>query len=159
ETGTAHGGSAIFYASMLELLGKGRVMSIDVEIRKYNRLAILSHPMSKRLTLIEGSATDPAVVAQVRGLIRPPETVLVTLDSNPSRAHVRAELECYSSIVTPGSYVVVFDGLMDLLTDAPSGSPAWASDNPLAAARDFLAAHPDFEVDDYYNRLQITYCP
>jgi cephalosporin hydroxylase len=71
ETGTAHGGSAIFYASLLELLGKGRVISIDVEIRHYNRLAILSHPMSKRITLIEGSSTEDNTVAQVQKLTNP----------------------------------------------------------------------------------------
>lgn len=159
ETGTAHGGTAVFYASMLELLGRGRVISIDVEIRKYNRLAILSHPMSKRIRLIEGSSTDPETVEQVRALVRPHETVLVALDSNHTAAHVRRELELYHGFVTPGSYLVVFDGVMTVLTDAPNGSPVWDRDNPLTAVSEFLADHPEFEVDDYYNRLLVTYCP
>ncbi len=159
ETGTAHGGSAIFYASLLELLGRGRVISIDIEIRRYNRLAILAHPLSRRLTLIEGSSTDPAVVERVQALLRPGERVLVALDSNHSRAHVRRELDLYAPLVSPGSYLIVFDGVMEVLTGAPNGAPHWAEDSPAAAVRDFLAAHPEFVVDPYYNRLRVTYCP
>jgi cephalosporin hydroxylase len=159
ETGTAHGGTAVLYASVLELLGKGHVVSIDIEIRKYNRLAIEAHPMSKRITLIEGSSTDDSVVAQVRQLIHPQDAVLVALDSNHTHAHVSEELEKYSHLVTAGSYIVVFDGVMEVLTDAPSGSPSWATDSPGAAMRDFLAEHEEFEADLYYNRLEVTYCP
>jgi cephalosporin hydroxylase len=159
ETGTAHGGTAIFYASMLELLGKGRVISIDIEIRKNNRLAIEAHPMSKRITLIEGSSTDELVVARVREMIGLGDKVLVALDSNHSFDHVRLELEKYAPLVTPGSYIVVFDGVMQILADAPSGKSEWASNNPTLAAEDFLAIHPEFEIDPYYNRLTATYCP
>jgi cephalosporin hydroxylase len=159
ETGIAHGGSAIFYASILELLGKGQVISIDKEIRTYNRLAIQSHPMSKRITLIEGSSTDERVLTQVRSFIQPGATVLVVLDSNHTYAHVREEMEKYASLVTRGSYLVVFDGVMEILADVPHGSPTWSSDNPAAAIRDFLAGHPEFEVDPYYNRLAVSYCP
>jgi cephalosporin hydroxylase len=159
ETGVAHGGSAIFYASMLELLGKGRVLSVDNEIRKYNRLAICSHPMSKRITLIEGSSTNEGTLKQLRALIGPQDAALVALDSNHAYAHVREELEKYSALVTPGSYIVVFDGVMKLLDDAPGGAPHWASDNPYAATQDFLATHPEFESDPYYNRLLVSYCP
>ena len=159
ETGTAHGGTALFYATMLELLGRGRVISIDVEIRQYNRLAIQAHPMSKRITLVEGNSIADPVVQKVREMIRPDETVLVALDSNHSHAHVRSELESYAPLVTPGSYAVVFDGVMERLTDAPSGKPEWASDNPARAIRDFLQTHPEFEVDPYPNRLLATYCP
>ncbi len=158
ETGTAHGGTAMLYASMLELLGKGRVISIDIEIRKYNRLAIQAHPMSKRITLIEGSSTDDNVLAQVRQSICPQDTVLVALDSNHTYNHIREEMEKYSKLVMPGSYMVVFDGVMEILTDAPNGSPSWATDSPAAAIRDFLAEHEEFEVDPYYNRLVVTYC-
>lgn len=159
ETGTAHGGTAIFYASMLELLGKGRVISIDIEIRKNNRLAIEAHPMSKRITLIEGSSIDEPVVARVREMIGLGDKVLVALDSNHSFDHVRLELEKYAPLVTPGSYIVVFDGVMQILADAPSGKSEWALNNPTLAAEDFLAIHPEFEIDPYYNRLTATYCP
>jgi cephalosporin hydroxylase len=159
ETGTAHGGTAVFYASMCELLGKGHVISVDVEIRKYNRLAIQAHPMSHRITLIEGNAIAERVVAQVRQRIQPSDQVMVMLDSNHTYVHVREELRRYGPLVTPGSYLVVFDGVMEILTDAPSGSPTWARDNPSMAVREFLAEDRTFEVDPYYNRLGVTYCP
>jgi cephalosporin hydroxylase len=159
ETGTAHGGSAIFYASLLELLGKGQVISVDKEIRTYNRLAIQSHPMSKRITLIQGSSVEDQILDQIRSLVQPQATVLVVLDSNHAYAHVREELEKYSKLVTAGSYLIVFDGVMELLADAPNGSSTWVMDNPIRAVEDFLAAHTEFEVDSYYNRLELTYCP
>jgi cephalosporin hydroxylase len=159
ETGTAHGGTAIFYASMLELIGRGRVVSIDVEIRKYNRLAIQAHPMSRRITLIDGSSIDDETETRINKLIRPHDTVLVALDSNHSYHHVRAELERYAKFVSPGSYLVVFDGVMDIVYDAPNGSSSWETDNPTIAVRDFLEEHPEFEVDPYYNRMRVTYCP
>lgn len=159
ETGVAHGGALVLYASILELLGKGRVIGVDIEIRKYNRLAIQSHPMSNRITLIEGSSTDDAVVNQVRSLVGSNDSVMVTLDSNHTRDHVRAELEMYSPLVTPGSYLVVFDEVMPLVADAPNASPTWAEDNPLAAVSDFLKTHPEFEVDREYERLGASYCP
>ena len=159
ETGVAHGGSGLFYASVLELLRRGRVISIDVDIRKHNRLAIQSHPLSARLTLIEGSSTSDAVLQQVRAALRPDDVVLVVLDSDHRFEHVRRELELYAPLVTAGSYLVVFDGIMEQLADVPSGKPEWSRDNPLAATRDFLAAHAEFEADPYYNRLGVTYCP
>ena len=159
ETGIAHGGSALFYASILELLRRGRVISIDVDIRKYNRLAIQSHPLSSRLALIEGSSTSGDVLRQVRAVLRPDDVVMVVLDSDHRFEHVRREMELYAPFVTPGSYLVVFDGIMEQLADAPSGTSAWRHDNPLAATRDFLATHAEFEADPYYNRLGVTYCP
>lgn len=159
ETGTAHGGTAVFYASMLELLGKGRVISIDIEIRRNNRLAIQAHPMSKHITLLEGSSVDESVVTRVRQMIKPGDRVLVALDSNHSFDHVKLELEKYAPLVTPGSYIVVFDGVMRILADAPNGKSEWASNNPGLAAEDFLARHPEFEIDPCYNRLTVTYCP
>ncbi|MFA5786448.1 MAG: CmcI family methyltransferase [Actinomycetota bacterium] len=158
ECGVAHGGALIFYASLLELLGRGRVIGVDVEIRKYNRLAIEAHPMSKRITLIEGSSIDDHVVGQVRDLVAPDESVVVMLDSSHTRQHVRSELELYGPMVTAGSYLVVFDSVMSMLTDAPGGSPAWVTDNPGEATRDFLSAHPDFVADRNCERLGVTYC-
>lgn len=159
ETGTAHGGTAMFYASVLKLLGPGRVVSIDIEIRPYNRLAIQAHPLSERVTLIEGSSVSEGVVRQVQQMIRPRETVLVALDSNHSYSHVRAEMEAYAPLVTPGSYLVVFDGIMEAIADAPNGKLEWKSDNPRRAVHDFLQHNPEFEIDPYYNRLLVTYCP
>ena len=159
ETGTAHGGTAVLYASMLELIGKGRVISIDVEIREHNRLAIQSHAMAKRITLIEGSSVDDKVRAKVKRLVRADDKVLVALDSNHTSSHVLKELETYGPLVSPGSYIVVFDGVMEILADAPDGKPEWATDNPSTAIRDFLERHREFEPDPYYNKLMVTYCP
>jgi cephalosporin hydroxylase len=159
ECGVAHGGALVLFASILEMLGKGHAIGVDVEIRKYNRLALQSHPLSRRFTLIEGSSVDPATVARVRALIRPEDRVLVALDSNHTAAHVREELALYSPLVSAGSYLVVFDGVMQLVADSPNGSADWEHDNPLQAVDGFLAENPDFEVDPYYNRLGVTHCP
>lgn len=158
ESGVAHGGALILYASLLELIGRGKVIGVDVEIRKYNRLAIESHPMSSRITLIEGSSTDPATVDQVKAAIRPDDRVLVLLDSNHTAEHVRAELELYGPMVTPGSYVVVFDEVMTMVHDAPNGNPSWITDNPLTAVDAFLDTHGEFTRDTAYERLLVTYC-
>jgi cephalosporin hydroxylase len=159
ESGVAHGGALVLYASILSLLGKGRVIGIDIEIRKYNRLALQSHPMSDRITLIEGDATAASTVEQVRQLIHPGETVLVALDSNHAGPHVSKELEIYAPFVKVGGYIVVFDGIMEIVSDAPNGSLDWRNDNPWHAVQRFVASHPDFEVDPYYERLKSTYCP
>ncbi|MBV8474808.1 MAG: class I SAM-dependent methyltransferase, partial [Hyphomicrobiales bacterium] len=122
ETGIAHGGSAIFSASLCRLLGKGRVVAVDIELRPHNRRAIEAHPLADLVTLIEGSSTDAATIAAVTAQIRPGESVLVVLDSNHSYAHVSAELGAYAPLVTSGSYIVATDGIMRDLTDAPRGA-------------------------------------
>ena len=147
ETGVAHGGSLIFYASLCRVLGRGRVIGIDVEVRPANRDAIERHPLAPLITLIEGSSTDPDVVSRVAKLVRPGETVLVVLDSNHSRAHVLAELEAYHALVSSGSYIVVADGIMRDLHDTPRGADGWRHDNPAAAAAAFAARHPEFVLE------------
>lgn len=146
ETGVAHGGSLIYYASLCKALGRGRVIGIDIEIRPHNRQAIESHPLASYITLIEGSSTDPEVVAQVRSLVKPDEAVLVLLDSNHTKAHVADELAAYHPLVTPGSYLVATDGIMKDLSDVPRGQAEWTWDHPTAAAIEFAAAHPEFEL-------------
>jgi cephalosporin hydroxylase len=146
ETGVAHGGSLIFYASLCKAMERGRVVGIDVEIRPHNRRAIEAHELSPWITLIEGDSIAPATVAQVQGLIRPTDKVLVILDSCHTRAHVRGELEAYHSLVTPGSYIVATDGIMRYLPDAPRGDPSWETDNPATAAVEFAHAHPEFTL-------------
>ncbi len=159
ECGVAHGGALVLYASVLELLGKGHVVGVDVEIRKYNRLAIESHPLSHRITLIEGDSVAEETLNEVRTHIRPGDTVLVALDSLHTRAHVQAELERYAPLVTPDSYVVVFDGVMRAVADAPNAGRGWEGDNPLEAVQKFLLENEEFEVDPLYGRLGVTYCP
>ncbi len=144
ETGVAHGGSLIFYAGLCKLMGKGRVIGVDVEIRPHNRRAIESHELFSWVTLIEGSSTDPKVVDLVSSEIATSRTVLVLLDSNHSRKHVLNELNVYQRFVTPGSYIVATDGVMEDLYDVPRGKPAWTDDNPRSAIRDFLQNHAGF---------------
>ncbi len=144
ETGVAHGGSLVFYASLCSLIGRGRVIGIDVEIRPHNRAAIEAHPLKPFMTLVEGSSVSPDVVGAVRAMVRPGESVLVLLDSNHSKEHVRAELDAYHTLVTPGSFIVATDGVMEAVADAPRGRASWTWDNPPAAAREFLASHPEF---------------
>lgn len=148
ETGVAHGGSLIFYASLCKALDHGRVIGIDVDIRPHNRAAIETHELASFIHLIEGSSIDPATVERVRRQIAPGETVLVMLDSCHTRAHVLKELELYGELVSPGSYIVAADGIMEDVAGTPLGRPAWAWDNPKQAALDFVSAHPEFRVEE-----------
>lgn len=150
ETGIAHGGSLIYYASVLSMLGpdrdKGRVIGIDVEIRPHNRAAMEAHPLIDRVTMVEGGSTDPATVARVKAMIRPGETVMLILDSNHACDHVAAELSAYADIVTPGSYILVQDGVMQMVAGMPRTGADWADINPIPATMAFLEAHPEFEL-------------
>jgi cephalosporin hydroxylase len=147
ETGVAHGGSLIFYASLFAAMGKGRVVGVDIEIRPHNRTAIEAHQLFGAITLIEGSSTDPAIVATVANNIRPGDKVLIILDSNHTYAHVTDELEAYHALVSPGSYIVATDGVMAELSDTPHGSASWAIDNPKRAAADFATKHQNFRLE------------
>lgn len=147
ETGVAHGGSLILYASLFKAMGRGRVIGVDIEIRPHNRQGIESHELGGLITLIEGGSTAAATVSQVRSLLKPGETVLVILDSDHSKGHVTAELEAYHSLVTPGSYIVATDGIMKDLHDVPRGNPEWTWDHPTAAAAEFALAHPEFVLE------------
>lgn len=148
ETGVAHGGSLIFYASLFEAMGKGRVVGVDIEIRPHNRKAIEEHPLSKRITLIEGSSTDPAILSRVSGLLEEGKVVLVVLDSNHTRDHVLAELNSYGALVTPGSYMVVTDGILGDLAGVPGAPVDCVGNNPRSAAEAFLGAATGFVSDE-----------
>lgn len=161
ETGIAHGGSLIFYASMLELLGgNGQVVGIDIDIRKHNRVEIEKHPMFKRITMIEGSSTEEKIVEEVRRLAEG-KKVLVCLDSNHTHEHVLHELELYTPLVSVGSYCVVFDTIIE---DMPKGffsdRPWDIGNNPKTAVRAYLEKHDEFVVDEgIENKLLITVAP
>ena len=159
ESGIAHGGSLILYSSLLELLGTGKVIGVDIEIRKHNREAIEKHPMSKRIILIEGSSTDPVVIKKVAEQIDPGSTVLICIDSNHTKAHVLEELKAYSDFVTSGSYIVVFDTIMPDLVGVPGSQKSWDKDNPLEAIKEFLKINSNFEIDTEYNKQFVSYCP
>jgi cephalosporin hydroxylase len=146
ETGIAHGGSLVYYASLCELIGKGRVIGVDIDIRPHNRAAIEAHPMSGRIVLIEASSIAPETVAKVKSLVAPGERVMLILDSNHSRDHVAAELEAYCDLVTPGSYILSQDGVMQQVAGMPRSGPDWDWNNPVSANRAFLENHPDFEL-------------
>ena len=147
ETGVAHGGSLIYYASLCKALDRGRVIGVDIEIRPHNKSALDAHPLRPLIELVEGSSIDAAIVGRVRNQIKPGETVLMLLDSNHLRDHVRAELEAYAPLVTPGSYIVATDGVMQEVFDAPRGHASWRSDNPVSAVHDFLRTHPEFVLE------------
>jgi cephalosporin hydroxylase len=148
ETGIAHGGSAVYSASLLKLLGKGRVIAVDIDIRAHNRSRLEAHPLRPLITLIEGSSVAPEIVKQVRDGIRPDESVLVVLDSDHSYAHVSAELAAYAPLVTLGSYILATDGVMREVAGAPRGKPSWCEDNPAQAAEDFIVRNTDFVIEE-----------
>jgi cephalosporin hydroxylase len=159
ETGVAHGGSLIFYASLCKAMEKGRIIGMDIQIRSHNREAIEAHEMFPLITLIEGNSTAPEIVEQVKFLVKSGETVMVILDSNHTRQHVRDELEAYHELVTPGSYIVATDGSMRYLYDVPRGKEEWTRDNPAAAALEFAKEHPEFEIEqpDWpFNESELT---
>lgn len=159
ECGVAHGGSAVFYASICELLGKGRVLGVEIDFRAHNRAALETHPMRKRIDIVDGSSTDPAVVKEVKRRVGDAERVLVVLDSNHSTQHVLRELDAYHDLVTPGSYLVAMDGAQAHVWDIPRGKLEWKDDNPLAAIRQWLPRHPEFRPDPSFTRMLITSNP
>lgn len=148
ETGVAHGGALVFYAGLCKTMDRGRVIGVDVEIRSHNREAITSHPLSSFITLVEGNSISPETIAQVTSQIGPDETVLVLLDSCHHKQHVLEELRAYSTLVTPGSYIVAMDGIMEELAGAPRSSPDWSWNNPRQAALEFAAENPTFAIEE-----------
>ena len=159
ETGVAHGGSLVLSASILELIGKGKVVGVDIDIRPHNRAAIEAHPLRHRIELIEGSSVSAETLAAVQKAIGAAKSVLVFLDSNHTEAHVMQELELYASFVTPGSYIVAHDGAQAWVWDIPSGKPEWKDDHPLNAIHKFLGNHPEFAIDPHWTRMGITSSP
>jgi cephalosporin hydroxylase len=162
ETGVAHGGSVVLSASMLELLGQGEVLGVDIEIRAHNRQAIESHPMAHRIRLIEGSSTAPEVVAQVRAAAAGKQRVLVFLDSNHTHEHVLAELNAYADLVSVGSYCVVFDTFVEDMPDdyVWTERPWGKGNNPKTAVWEYLRSHPEFQIDkSVEDKLLVTSAP
>jgi cephalosporin hydroxylase len=167
ETGIAHGGSLIFFASMLELnaacLGRkdAEVLGVDIDIRAHNREAIETHPMFKRISMIEGSSVEPAIIELVRAKASGKESVLVCLDSNHTHEHVLAELQAYAPLTTVGSYCIVFDtNIEDMPADMFPDRPWGPGNNPKTAVCEYLKSHPEFEIDkNIQHKLLITVAP
>lgn len=167
ETGIAHGGSLIFYASLFKAIGKGKVIGVDIEIRPHNRKAIEEHFLYKDyIEMIEGDSTSPEIVNVVKSKIKEGQKVLVILDSNHSKEHVLNELKAYSPFVTKDSYIVATDGIMELVEGLDRTSNDWTWNNPKAAAQEFEVMNPSFKIiepDFPFNestiKERITYWP
>lgn len=162
ETGIAHGGSLVYYASLLELQGKdGLVLGIDIDIRAHNRAAIEAHPMARRILMIEGSAIDAETVRKVAEVARGRKRILVTLDSNHTHAHVLSELQLYSPFVTEGSYLVVFDTVVEDMPKSMFPDRPWGpGDNPKTAVHEFLHSNDRFVIDRATeDKLLLTVAP
>ena len=177
ETGVARGGSLMLSASILALMEvteatesgelidprepKRRVLGIDIDIRPHNRAAIERHPLSPRISLIQGSSVDPDIVASVHRFASEYDRVMVLLDSNHTHQHVRQELEAYAGLTSIGSYCVVFDTIIERMPpDTYPDRPWGPGDNPATAVHEFLAVHPEFAVDeDIDRRLLISVAP
>ncbi|MCS3802500.1 cephalosporin hydroxylase [Chromobacterium alkanivorans] len=177
EAGIAHGGSLVYYASLLAMLDmceavesgvacdpaktRRKVLGLDIDIRSHNRVAIENHPMANWIQMIEGSSVAPETIAKVADIAKGYRRILVSLDSNHTHEHVLAELKAYAPLVTAGSYCVVFDTIVDEMPAELSANRPWGpGNNPKTAVREYLAQHPEFEIDaDIHHKLLITVAP
>jgi cephalosporin hydroxylase len=163
EAGIAHGGSIVYYASLLELIGEdGLVLGIDIDIRKHNKELIESHPMFKRIKMIEGSSIDENIAKQVYDIAKNKKRIMVCLDSNHTHEHVLAELKLYANLATIGSYCVVFDTIVEHLPkDYMIGGRPWnPGNNPKTAVFEFLKSNHNFEIDKTIdNKILISVAP
>lgn len=161
ETGVARGGSVVFFASILQLLGEGSVVGVDIDIRAHNRAAIEAHPLAHRVRLIEGSSLDGETVETVRRLAAGLERVMVVLDSNHTHEHVLGELHAYSQMVTPGQFLVVADTMVELLPEQTYRPRPWGLGNNAGTALEaFLKESDEFEQDAFLNgKLLMTSSP
>ena len=161
ETGIAHGGSLVFYASILELIGNGQVIGIDIDIRQHNKKMILEHPMIKRIKMVEGSSVSQDIFKQVEEEAKRHKTIMVCLDSNHTHDHVLQELKLYGNLVSKGSYMVVFDTIVEYLPDDYLPNRPWKkSDNPKSAVDEYLISNSDFSIqEEIDNKLLISVAP
>ena len=147
ETGTASGGSALFLASICDLLGQGSIVSVDIEARP-------GRPTHERITYLTGSSTAPEIRARVEEFVGDRAPVLVILDSNHERDHVLEELRIYAPLVTPGSFVIVEDTNVNGHPVSPDFGPG-----PMEAVREFLRSSDDFSVDWRREKFFLTFNP
>jgi cephalosporin hydroxylase len=159
ETGIAHGGSIIFSASMMELLGNdGRVIAVDIDIRAHNKIEIEKHPMMKRITMLEGSSIDEKIVEKISNYSKGFKKVMVILDSNHSHDHVLRELELYSPLVSVDSYILLPDTFVEFFPKGYVKDRPWdVGNNPYTAMEAFLKTTDEFIKDESItNKLLIT---
>jgi len=157
ETGIAHGGSIIFSASMLELLGHGEVIAVDIDIREHNKKEIEAHSMFKRITMIQGSSIDPEIVNSIKEKVKG-KKVLVCLDSLHTHDHVLKELQMYWDMVNVGSYIVCPDTFIEYFPKGYFKDRPWdVGNNTMTGLKEFLKENDNFEIDqDINNKLVIT---
>jgi len=167
ETGIAHGGSLIFSAAMLELNAAcggpkdAKVLGVDIDIREHNRKAIESHPMAKRIEMIQGSSIAPETIEEVVSRCKTKSRILVCLDSNHTHAHVLEELIAYAPLTSVGSYCIVFDTVIEDLPSDMFPDRTWGpGDNPKTAVFEYLKTHPEFVIDEVIDsKLLISVAP
>lgn len=167
ETGIAHGGSLILSASLLELNAvcggpqNAKVLGVDIDIRDHNKAEIEAHPLSKRISMIQGSSTAPEIISQVKTEADSMQRVLVMLDSNHTHEHVLAELEAYAPLTSVGSYCVVFDTFVEDVSEEVFPDRPWGpGDNPKTAVWEYLKQNTEFEIDNQIDdKLLITVAP
>jgi cephalosporin hydroxylase len=162
ETGIARGGSLILYASILELIGEGSVLGIDIDIRAHNRAGIESHPLAHRVRMLEGSSVDQQVLSEARAAASQVERVMVILDSSHTHEHVLAELRAYAPLVTVGQFLVVADTFVERIPpQAHRPDRPWGpGDNPATALAVWLEETDAFEPDPFVNaKLLLTASP
>ena len=156
ETGIAHGGSLIFYSSLLELLGSGQVIGVDIDIRNHNKKAIEAHPMFKRIKLVQGDSTSKKTIKKVKKMIPHDSKVLICLDSRHTKSHVLKELKLYEHFVSKGSYIVVFDTVTSELAKIGVLDSKYINNGPGDAVEEFLKENKNFKIDKKFNRLYIS---
>jgi cephalosporin hydroxylase len=177
ESGIAHGGSLIYYASLLAMLDiceavengsvfdpantRRKVIGLDIDIRAHNRAAIESHPMANWIHMIEGSSVSENTIEKVKTIAKEHKTILVSLDSNHTHEHVVAELRAYAPLVTIGSYCVVFDTIVEDMPAYLSADRPWGpGNNPKTAVWEYLNENDNFEIDEsIQDKLLITVAP
>lgn len=147
ETGTMYGGSAYYFASLLDLSQNGEIVTVDVQHRE-------GRPQHPRITYLTGSSVAPATLEQLHERAAGKETVMVILDSNHDERHVAKELSLYRDLVTPGGYLVVEDSNLN-------GHPAQHEygPGPMEAILTFLERNEDFEADRSREKHMVTYNP
>lgn len=157
EVGIAHGGGMIYGASLFELLGHGKVIGIDVDIRKHNREVLEAHPLAKRLEMIEGASIADSTLAEVRKRIPKGAKVLVCLDSDHTKPHVLRELELYREFIAPGMYIAVNDTISSNLAKAGISKKIYIDNGPAEAITEFLKKDGDFVIDAEFNKLYTSH--
>ena len=156
-TGIAHGGGLVYYASLMELLGKGKVIGVDIEIKEHNRKVIERHPLSKRIKMIEGNSVSEETIGELEKRIPKNSKVIVCLDSNHTKAHVLRELELYQDFIIPGCYIVVFDTNTSELAKSGIAEKKYIDNGPKEAIEEFLKKNSNFKIDEQSNKLYISF--